>query len=251
MAVSKKGAGMETGRLEAFSDGVMAVAITLLVLNLAVSGPGHGTLTHQLYEKRWAFAAFGVSFFTIGIIWVNHHNLFKSITQVDRPMLFINLVLLVFVVLIPFVTATLAQYLPAVDAGRSDNLAAVLYCAVMEGMAVSFSLIYFRGRPAPAVHRSDRALRRALGHAAVQRRVGRLPCGDRGGRLQRSPRPPGEPAGRRLLRVRADGADGAHGGRGGRWAHPAASRTGADRPRRGADDLVDQAVGHRLAAVMK
>ncbi len=145
MAVSKKGAGMETGRLEAFSDGVMAVAITLLVLNLAVSGPGHGTLTHQLYEKRWAFAAFGVSFFTIGIIWVNHHNLFKSITQVDRPMLFINLVLLVFVVLIPFVTATLAQYLPAVDAGRSDNLAAVLYCAVMEGMAVSFSLIYFRG----------------------------------------------------------------------------------------------------------
>jgi len=135
---------MDTGRLEAFSDGVMAVAITLLVLNLAVSGPGHGPLAHQLYEKRWAFAAFGVSFFTIGIIWVNHHNLFKNVAQVDRPMLFTNLLLLLFVVLIPFVTATLALYLPSAEAGGSDNLAAVLYCVVMEGMAVSFSVIFFR-----------------------------------------------------------------------------------------------------------
>ncbi len=135
---------MDTGRLEAFSDGVMAVAITLLVLNLAVAGPGHGTLAQQLYEKRWAFAAFGVSFFTVGIIWVNHHNLFKNITEVDRPMLFANLLLLLFIVLIPFVTTTLALYLPAGQAGRSENLAAVVYCSVMEGMAVSFSLIFLR-----------------------------------------------------------------------------------------------------------
>jgi len=135
---------MDTGRLEAFSDGVMAVAITLLVLNLALGGPGHGSLAHQLYEKRWAFAAFGVSFFTVGIIWVNHHNLFKNITEVDRPMLFANLLLLLFVVLIPFVTATLALYLPSAGAGWSVNLAAVLYCAVMEGMAVSFSIVFLR-----------------------------------------------------------------------------------------------------------
>jgi len=135
---------MDTGRLEAFSDGVMAVAITLLVLNLAVAGPGHGSLAHQLYEKRWAFAAFGVSFFTVGIIWVNHHNLFTNIIEVDRPMLFANLALLLFVVLIPFVTATLARYLPSAEAGRSVNLAAVLYCAVLEGMAVSFSIIFLR-----------------------------------------------------------------------------------------------------------
>ena len=137
---------MDSGRLEAFSDRVMAVAITLLVLDLAVAGPGHGaSLAHQLYEKRWAFAAFGVSFLTIGIIWVNHHNLFKNIVEVDRPMLFANLLLLLFVVLIPFVTATLGQYLPAHGSGWSANLAAVLYCAVMEGMALSFNLVFLRG----------------------------------------------------------------------------------------------------------
>jgi uncharacterized membrane protein len=161
---------MDTGRLEAFSDGVMAVAITLLVLNLAIGGPGHGSLTHQLYEKRWAFAAFGVSFFTVGIIWVNHHNLFRNITEVDRTMLFANLLLLLFVVLIPFVTATLALYLPSADKGRSVNLAAVLYCVVMEGMAVSFSTIFLRAMrrrlfivPVPPAEARSAVLRFAVG----------------------------------------------------------------------------------------
>ena len=82
-------------------------------------------------------------------------------------MLFINLVLLVFVVLIPFVTATLAQYLPAVDAGRSDNLAAVLYLRGDGGDGRQFQPYLLPRHPAPAIHVTDRALRRALGHAAV------------------------------------------------------------------------------------
>ena len=75
---------MDRGRLEAFSDGVFAVAITLLALNLTVAGPGHGLLRHQLWEHRWSFAAYLLSFFVIGIIWVNHHTLIKSIALVDR-----------------------------------------------------------------------------------------------------------------------------------------------------------------------
>ena len=70
---------MDRSRLEAFSDGVFAVAITLLALNLTIDGPGHGTrLQHQLGEHRPSFAAYLISFFMIGIIWVNHHALIKS-----------------------------------------------------------------------------------------------------------------------------------------------------------------------------
>jgi uncharacterized membrane protein len=128
-------------RLEAFSDGVFAVAITLLALNLAVEGPGHGVpLQHQLWEHRWSFAAYLISFFVIGIIWVNHHVLIKSIAQVDRTLLFLNLVLLLFVVLIPFSTATVAQYLPV--PGRSVKVAMVLYSAVFLGMSVGFGSIF-------------------------------------------------------------------------------------------------------------
>jgi uncharacterized membrane protein len=63
---------MSTGRLESFSDGVLAVAITLLSLDLAVNGPGHGTLAHQLTQRWPSFASYVVSFLVIGIIWINH-----------------------------------------------------------------------------------------------------------------------------------------------------------------------------------
>jgi uncharacterized membrane protein len=127
-------------RLEAFSDGVFAVAITLLALNLTVEGPGHGLLGHQLREHRWSFAAYLLSFFIIGIIWVNHHALIKSIAVVDRTLLFLNLLLLLFVVLIPFSTATAAQYLPT--HGGDVKLAMALYSAVFLGMSAGFGSIF-------------------------------------------------------------------------------------------------------------
>ena len=106
---------MDRSRLEAFSDGVFAVAITLLVLNLAVAGPGtpghlNPPLLHQLGRLWPSFAAYVVSFFMIGIIWVNHHVLIRSVKEVDRTLLFLNLILVMFVVLIPFATATVADY---------------------------------------------------------------------------------------------------------------------------------------------
>ena len=130
---------MDRGRLEAFSDGVIAVAITLLALNLTVAGPaGHESLLKQLH---WAaFAGYLVSFLTIGIIWVNHHVLIKSITTVDRMLLFLNLVLLLFVVLIPFGTATAADYLPGNS--RDARLAMVLYGAIFLGMSAGFGAIF-------------------------------------------------------------------------------------------------------------
>ena len=132
---------MDRSRLEAFSDGVFAVAITLLALDLTVAGPaGHGSLPDQLHEKWPAFLAYLISFFMIGIIWVNHHALVRSITKVDRTLLFLNLVLLLFVVLIPFATATVADYFPGND--WDAQVAMVLYGGVFLGMSVGFGAIF-------------------------------------------------------------------------------------------------------------
>jgi TMEM175 potassium channel family protein len=127
-------------RLEAFSDGVIAVAITLLALDLAVDGPGHGPLLEQLGHRWPAFVAYLISFFTVGIIWVNHHALVADLTRVDRTVLFLNLVLLVFVVAIPFGTALMADYLT--EGGWDARLATAVYCAILEGMSLGFAGIF-------------------------------------------------------------------------------------------------------------
>jgi uncharacterized membrane protein len=131
---------VDRSRLEAFSDGVFAVAITLLALDLAVAGPGHGPLLDQLREHWPAFAAYLVSFLTIGIIWVNHHALVQNVAVVDRTLLFLNLLLLAFVVAIPFATATMAEYL--LRGGQDAHVAAALYALVCEGMAIGFTAIF-------------------------------------------------------------------------------------------------------------
>ncbi len=135
---------MDRTRLEAFSDGVFAVAITLLALNLTVAGPGNGpkypSLTDQLQAHWPAFLAYLISFFMIGIIWVNHHALIRSITEVTRTLLFLNLLLLLFVVLIPFATATVADYLTKNT--WDANVAMALYGGVFLGMSAGFGAIF-------------------------------------------------------------------------------------------------------------
>ncbi|MHB8572955.1 MAG: TMEM175 family protein [Candidatus Dormibacteria bacterium] len=131
---------MDKGRLEAFSDGVLAVAITLLALNLVVDGPGHGSLAGQLASHWPSFLAYALSFLTIGIIWVNHHGLIRGIAQVDRPLLFLNLLLLLFVVLIPFSTALMAGYLSV--GGWDSHVATAVYAGVFEMMGLSFGAMF-------------------------------------------------------------------------------------------------------------
>jgi uncharacterized membrane protein len=131
---------VDKSRLEAFTDGVFAVAITLLALNITVEGPGHGALTGQLWSHWPAFAAYVISFFTIGIIWVNHHALLRSVKSVDRTLLYLNLLLLLFVVLIPFSTATAAEYLTRDD--WDARVAMVVYAGVFVGMSAGFGGIF-------------------------------------------------------------------------------------------------------------
>ena len=128
---------MDRGRLEAFSDGVLAVAITLMALNLVVAGPGHVPLAHLLADKWPAFVAYLISFFTVGIIWVNHHALVSNIVTVSRLLLFLNLVLLLFVVMVPFATATVADYLA--HGGFDAQVAVAVYGIVLEGMSIGFA----------------------------------------------------------------------------------------------------------------
>src|SRR5471032_3352676 len=132
---------MSPARLESFSDGVFAVAITLLALDLRVDGPGgYGTLAHQLAHQWPSFAAYVVSFFVIGIVWVNHHALFTSFSRADRSLMFLNLLLLLWIVAIPFATSTMATYLRT--GGGDAHLAAAVYSGVLEGMSLSFASIF-------------------------------------------------------------------------------------------------------------
>jgi len=161
------------GRLESFSDGVFAVAITLLALNLTIEGPGHGTtLLYQLGHHWPSFVAYVISFFTIGIIWVNHHALIANIAVVNRTLLFLNLVLLLIIVAIPFVTATMAAYLTA--HGEDAHIAAALYAGTLELMGLAFT-----GLLAWALHEDERMHQPVptVGRNAVRTRfyLGQLP----------------------------------------------------------------------------
>jgi uncharacterized membrane protein len=125
-----------TDRLEAFSDGVFAVAATLLVLNLKV-GPGH--LANALATQWPHYATYVVSFLTIGIIWLNHHAQFHRIDHPDRTLMVINLFLLMFVTLIPFPTGLLADHL---SSGEDGRVAAAVYAATLLAMALGFFATY-------------------------------------------------------------------------------------------------------------
>jgi uncharacterized membrane protein len=122
---------MSKSRLEAFADGVFAIAATLLILNVTVSG---APLAHELVRIWPSYAAYAVSFLSIGIIWVNHHTVMGQIGKVDRLFLFLNVIFLMVVAFIPFPTRLLAEYInseaawaAAVALGVPFTLTAVLF----------------------------------------------------------------------------------------------------------------------------
>jgi uncharacterized membrane protein len=133
---------VSTGRLEAFSDGVIAVAITLLVLDLTVpvAGQGGPSLAHSLGHNWPHYAAYAVSFVTIGIIWINHHSMISRLVQADHMILLLNLMLLLTICVIPFATSLMASYLNAGTAA-DRHVAAAIYGGAFLVMALAFSAL--------------------------------------------------------------------------------------------------------------
>src|SRR5437667_8075888 len=130
---------METARLETFSDGVFAIAITLLVLLFERPHLSEGqTLEHVLLHQWPSYASYVVSFVTIGIIWVNHHTLFRHIVRVDRVFLFLNVLFLMCVAFLPYPTAVIARYVRSDDA----TAAAVMYGLALTATAICFNVLW-------------------------------------------------------------------------------------------------------------
>lgn len=117
--------GYGVGRVEAFSDGVIAVAITLLVLDLRVPEPdGADDLGSRLAALWPNYLAYVISFVAIGIMWINHHAMLRRLVGVDHSVLVLNLLLLLCIVVLPFSTSLMATYLDVSEGGR---LAALVY----------------------------------------------------------------------------------------------------------------------------
>ncbi len=136
----------DTNRLEAFSDGVFAVAITLLVLNIKIPGSdsppnqlvGDNDLLKTLVSEWPMFAAYVTSFTTIGIMWLNHHRIFVHIKRTNTMLILLNLLLLLIIVFIPVPTALLANYLgyPAL------HVASIIYSGTFFIMACCFNILW-------------------------------------------------------------------------------------------------------------
>jgi uncharacterized membrane protein len=129
---------LSKGRLEAFSDGVFAIAITLLVLTIA-QPTDYRDLGSQLWERWPAVAAYVVSFAVIGIMWVNHHAVFSAVERVDRPFVYLNLALLLTVVFVPYPTGVLGEALSRDEGAR---VAAVVYSVTMTINACAWSAMW-------------------------------------------------------------------------------------------------------------
>jgi uncharacterized membrane protein len=121
-----------TGRLETFSDGVFAIAATLLVLEFSVTSTEKPPLGHQLLHLWPSYLAYVTSFLTIGIIWMNHHHTVSLLGRIDRTMLFVNNLLLLTVAFLPFPTGLVGQ---AIQQGHGEQAAALAYAATLVVMA--------------------------------------------------------------------------------------------------------------------
>jgi len=128
----------QTGRLETFSDGVFAIAATLLILDIQLPENG-GSLTHELLRLWPSYGAYSISFITIGIMWINHHAVFEQIDRINRTFLVINILFLMVIAFIPFPTHVLAASLRGPDA----QSAAFFYGLTNVAMAAAYACLWF------------------------------------------------------------------------------------------------------------
>ena len=152
----------ESTRVEAFSDAVMAIVITLLVLELRVPPHEPGRLLAAL-ERMWGpVVAFLISFLRVSVIWLNHHGLFVRIRRVDRTLLWLNLGVMLNCMIIPFPTAVLADALHG--GNRTDiRVAGVLYALLAALQSASWIPIFPHLRDHPELVEPDTSV--ALLHA--------------------------------------------------------------------------------------
>jgi uncharacterized membrane protein len=118
---------MKKARVEAFSDGVFAIAITLLVLTIAAPDR-YQELAHQLLDRWPALAAYVISFAVIGIMWTNHHSVLAHLKSVDRNLVYLNLLLLMTIAFLPYPTGVLGE---ALAKGQGTRSAAIFYGVTM------------------------------------------------------------------------------------------------------------------------
>ena len=134
----------DTGRIEAFSDGVFAIAITLLVIEIGVphmnDAPLGATLFGELADQWPSYLAYVISFLQIGVIWANHHNRFRYIVRSDHGLLFLNILFLMCVAFIPFPTALLAEYLG--ETTTESATAGIVYAGSLMVTAFFFTLLW-------------------------------------------------------------------------------------------------------------
>jgi uncharacterized membrane protein len=133
-----------TTRLEAFSDGVFAIAITLLVLEIRLPDEHAietlGGLGNTLLGLWPSYVGFVVSFVVAGIMWANHHNVLRLIARVDHGLIVWNLLLLMAISFTPFPTAVMAEHLP--HAGWDRNVAVAFYCGSFTLTAFFYNLMW-------------------------------------------------------------------------------------------------------------
>jgi uncharacterized membrane protein len=133
----------DTSRLETFADGVIAIAITLLILEVKVPPfpllPPGSSLGHALIEQWPSYAGYVVSFLTIGVIWVNHHHMFKLIERTNHAFLMMNVVFLMTIAFLPWSTALAAEWVRH-PGGR--KVATAVYGLTMVGIAIMFNVVW-------------------------------------------------------------------------------------------------------------
>lgn len=149
-------------RIDIFSDGVFAIASTLLVLELPFDTVGEGQLAEALGAHWGSFAAYGISFLGIGLAWMHHHAIFDQIVDLDRPLMLLNLAVLMTVAVLPFPTALVGEY---IDQGDDAVTAMVAYSGTwtLASLALSTLWAYARRRPGVVSAELDPAGAQRLG----------------------------------------------------------------------------------------
>jgi uncharacterized membrane protein len=127
-------------RVEAFSDGIFAIAITLLVLTIAEPTAAEYHRLRQTLANSWpSLAAYVVSFAVIGVMWLNHHAVFQRLGRIDRNLVYLNMALLMTIAFLPFPTGVFGQ---ALKEGHGATTAAVFYCATMALNAYAWTALW-------------------------------------------------------------------------------------------------------------